>query len=68
MEDALWESSGLTSNSKLLKYKFNGNVLIKDQSKNIRQQYFGEGADFVVNKGEHFIYQLTWQDRVMFVY
>lgn len=51
--------------SKLIRYKFDGPLLKKDASKPLQAEYFGEGADFVESDGRLFVYQLTWQDRVM---
>lgn len=64
-EDTLWESSGLQMHSKLVRYKMDGPLLRKDNVKNLLSQYFGEGADFMDTPNGFFVYQLTWQDRLM---
>lgn len=64
-EDTLWESSGLQMHSKLIRYHMDGPLLRKDDSKSLLKQYFGEGADFIDSPNGFFVYQLTWQDRIM---
>jgi len=51
--------------SKLIKYNTEGVVLGREAVKALPGQYFGEGADFLPNGNGFFVYQLTWQDRVV---
>lgn len=58
----LYENTGLKGKSKLLKTDFKTGKILK--SVPMQAQYFGEGITILNEK----IYQLTWQDKIGFVY
>lgn len=58
----LWESTGLEGHSQMRKVKLETGETVK--SVNLGDEYFGEGAALLGGK----IYQLTWENGVVFVY
>lgn len=58
----LYEGTGLEGKSKLLKVDLKSGKIVK--SKNLDAKYFGEGITILNDT----IYQLTWQNRVVFMY
>ncbi len=60
--DTLFESLGKYNNSKLLKVDFRDGTVFKEYK--LPNQYFAEGITILDDK----IYQLTWQEKIGFVY
>jgi len=66
-DNVLLESAGLYGESSIQHLNLD-NMTITDQHK-LENKYFGEGADFVTDdNGEIEVYQLTWQERIVFVF